>query len=635
MYLHSLHIKYFRGIKDLKIEFNPNLNVLIGPNGCHKSSVIEAIRLFYEWGSPRRELEITPDDFFQEIIWTNPEHTKYELFISNYIEISYIFKGLTPKQEGAYHQYLVMESTGNTFAHVVIRYDLNENGRIMTSFISGDIENGLRADFDTFKYFNVYYLEALRDSTRALLSTRNNLLGRVIKRKIDKQGTEQAIKEIIGKANTQLLDRVEVQDTKKGINDNLEEIHKSSGQYVHFRIEQSRIEFIVNVIKPFIPFIKDEWENGLRLNQNSLGFNNLIYIATVLSDIRECHKDDDISIYALLIEEPEAHLHPQLQINLYNFLQNADSDNNSQTFITTHSPTLTSKIPFENLIVLHENGANVVSNCFIGRELEKIVRTNNPKGYITEAISDNFRKMLIRYLDVTKSQLFFSKGVILIEGISECLLINTFSELLGKSLSDNQIEIINVDGTAFYQFLMLVNSSDVNKRLPIKFAIITDGDQYTASKYVSLESITNDDFKNLDGLRQNILTGTECGRIANLRSMANNQPNIKICPGFKTLEYEIALANVCNTVAETKTTALYSFLETSYKDELKLVEPYLSKHHGNLSDDIRCNIAILLWKCVTCKSTFAQEFNQFILNNRDKTVFVPDYIKDAIDHLIN
>lgn len=148
----------------------------------------------------------------------------------------------------------------------------------------------------------------MRDSTRALLSTRNNLLGRVIKRKIDKQGTEQAIKEIIGKANTELLDRVEVQDTKKGINDNLEEIHKSSGQYVHFRIEQGRIEFIVNVIKPFIPFIKDEWENGLRLNQNSLGFNNLIYIATVLSDIRECHKDDDISIYALLIEERGEHI---------------------------------------------------------------------------------------------------------------------------------------------------------------------------------------------------------------------------------------------------------------------------------------------------------------------------------------
>ena len=116
--------------------------------------------------------------------------------------------------------------------------------------------------------------------------------------------------------------------------------------------------------------------------------------------------------------------------------------------------------------------------------------------------------------------------------------------------------------------------------------------------------------------------------------MANNQPNIKICSGFKTLEYEIALANVCNTVEETKATALYSFLETYCQSELELVEPYLLKHCGNLSNDIRCNIAILLWKCITCKSTFAQEFNQFILNNRDKIVFVPNYIKDAINHLI-
>lgn len=55
------------------------------------------------------------------------------------------------------------------------------------------------------------------------------------------------------------------------------------------------------------------------LTQNSLGFNNLIYIATVLSDIKECHEDDQISTYALFIEEPEAHLHPQLQVNLYDF----------------------------------------------------------------------------------------------------------------------------------------------------------------------------------------------------------------------------------------------------------------------------------------------------------------------------
>ena len=94
---------------------------------------------------------------------------------------------------------------------------------------------------------------------------------------------------------------------------------------------------------------------------------------------------------------------------------------NSQSFITTHSPTLTSKIPLENLILLKDNAAYHVGNCFRNRHQERIVRdvaANNR--LLKEKEVKNYRSMIARYFDVTRSQLLFSNGCMFIEGISEC-----------------------------------------------------------------------------------------------------------------------------------------------------------------------------------------------------------------------
>ena len=637
MYLSYIKVENYKGVEIIETEFDPNINIIIGENGSCKSAIIDAIRLLYNVGEPIREISVSSDDFHQKRVETD---TGINIEKATLITITYIFKGLTTAQKGAFYEYMVIDPTAEDFAKISISYEEKEGKYPQFSYNTGDID-GQKADYKTFELFQHYYLGALRDSTRDLLSTRSNVLGRVIKRFVNRNETESEIEQIIKDANSQLLGREEVTDTRDGVNLNLEGIFKKFlDNKIGLRIEDSRTEYIVNAIKPFLPHNRESLnDGGFHLWQNSLGLNNLIYIAIVLGDVKQQIEDNEIPHYALLIEEPEAHLHPQLQLSLYNFLTSANASDNSQLFITTHSPTLTSKVPLKNLILLDNKKAHKLEHQFQNRLAENIIQDTTKNTPLKDVDFQSSQKKLERYIDVTKSQLFFAKSVLFVEGISEELLLSSFTRIDDYQLEDYRIEVVNVKGTSFYPFIYLFNNKEESKRVNKPITVITDDDRFTDSKKskYSFKKLLKTDYSVLDELDNNIQVGVENIRIANLNSVANNADNIKISHSYKTLEYELAIHNIKENRTELLNNFLFDYVNQNSSDKIdKIIEYSQTFENDIMSEAEKRKVGILLWKALPSKADFAQNFSIHIIENlasaKDSFV-IPPYIQEGLTHL--
>lgn len=496
MYLKEFTIKNFRNIEELHLQFNKGVNVLIGENNSGKTAIFDALRICLSHGNYDRDIFIRRSDYY--IDDSDPDA---ELPM---IDFDLFFAIEDPMEAGWFRDLLVQKEDGSQELQMHHRYYyeiVNEVEKPRRRIWGGEHE-GQQIESDVLDLFKQVYLGALRDAVKELRPVRGNKLGELFsKLKYDSEGneiTEEKRDELSDQVRTALHESEEWKNLIKNglseVNDHLDET-SISGKEQEVKIDFLPFEFrrLVDYLRIQIPIFDSEIIQGdnskqkyFDLFQNGLGYNNLIYTAAVLGDLKVIKDVEPETFIALIIEEPEAHLHPQLQNIFFEYLSKLDNQG-FQLFITSHSPTLTAKADLNSLIILQNQDSIVTTFDIIDSPLE-----------------DRNKKFLSKFLDVTKSQLFFSNGVILVEGISEALLLQVFSELIGDNkeygLEKNGVEIVNINGIAFEHFARLFNEENDTKRMQCKCSIITDDDRDKETGEISDRAKKANGFKsgNLD-----------------------------------------------------------------------------------------------------------------------------------------
>lgn len=442
MYLSNLKLWNFRkfGSKefdiessDLNLDFNKNLNVLIGENDSGKTAIIDAIKMVlkthsYEW------IRVTEDDFYNN----------YDRF-----RIELEFKDLQPEEAKYFTEWLSWEGEKEEAdPFLKVNYDVSKNKeRILPADIrAGSDKKGYPLNAEARHYLKTTYLKPLRDAESELIPKRYSRLSQILKgHDIFKDEEENDLYKKFKEFNEDISSYFKESENegyqvKEVIDDFIQGFYDKNKES-EFRTSEANLRSVLETLELTISDVDNP----------GLGTLNRLFMAVELLHLK---RDSWPGLKLGLIEELEAHLHPQVQMKVIEKLQD---NNDIQLILTTHSPNLASKIKLENLIICTNDNAFPMGSDYT--EL-------NEKDYI----------FLEKFLDVTKSNLFFAKGVILVEGWSEEIIIPTLAKEIGYDLTENEVSVINVGNVGFDHYYKIFLRKDNPDAMNVRVSVVNDVD---------------------------------------------------------------------------------------------------------------------------------------------------------------
>lgn len=551
MKLEKIHIKGFRNFDDVEVYLQEK-TLIIGANDVGKSNLLYAFRLLFDKTLSENDLELNDSDFN---VYSNATSIEISVYLCDVFEDCLISMFAGALKDGI----------------TIIRF-IKEKKNSYRLFWGYSEQTLIEIPSRLYlKRLNMQYLDANRNLLFFMNKERSKILSFSKDNRdaaaIDKDACLiEEIQSGINDINKKVSSLSYVKSSLNTVNEELSKLSiHNEDQEVKFVSGDSNANNLLNNL-----VLSYSTDNG-PLKIGGDGRNNQIFLATWLAKQKKQNNIDHVTFYA--IEEPEAHLHPHQQRKLSEYVQNYLD---STVFITTHSPQIVCRFDPANLVRLYSRNKNSYAAC--GGSSPIIKKLFTDFGYRLNTIS---------------SEIFFSDGVFLVEGVSEVLFYTAVSKALGLDLERYNISILSVEGVGFKPYIKICLA------LNIPWVLRTDNDIFEKSndsqKIYYYSGLTralgiiyelNNEVNELSNYWEKNKKYTEW--------LNTEEPPIKAVEINKNIRskleyYGIFLSNI-DLENDLVTTPLIVALEKHYKKKGKdLVKKMQSKKAENMLDFINCN----------------------------------------------